>query len=159
MRSESVSLVEIANEIRAVITPLAEARGLAFTANFDDAPATFTPTPASCARCLLNLLGNAVKFTQVGGVTLTVERSPDTLTFVVADTGPGIPSGDRERIFEPFTQLEMEGGNHEGTGLGLAITKRMVALLDGAIRVDAIDGAGSVFVVSFPYRSDATPSA
>jgi signal transduction histidine kinase len=69
----------------------------------------------------------------------------------VTDTGPSIRPADRERIFEPFTQLEEgETRRHGGTGLGLAITKRLVALLNGAIRVEDRDGGGSTFVVTLP---------
>jgi signal transduction histidine kinase len=71
----------------------------------------------------------------------------------VTDTGPGIPPRDRERIFEPFTQLD-EGKTREygGTGLGLAITKRLIELLHGDIRVHARDGGGSTFIVALPYQ-------
>jgi len=102
---------------------------------------------------LLNLLGNAVKFTSVGAVTMTVVEFGDSLAFSVTDTGPGIRSDDYERIFEPFTQLDQTATpEHGGTGLGLAITKRLVALLDGVIRLEAKEGSGSTFVVTLPYR-------
>jgi signal transduction histidine kinase len=94
-----------------------------------------------------------VKFTRSGGVTLTVRQSEDSLTFTVEDTGPGIRLGDRERIFDAFTQLDERATREQGgTGLGLAITKRLVALLNGTIRVDARDGNGSSFVVTLPSR-------
>ena len=153
VHAEVVSLADIRDEVCGVIAPLAAERGLAFTVNFADAPAAFTTDPRKLRQVLLNLLGNAVKFTPLGAVTLTVVELGDSLAFSVTDTGPGIRSADRERIFEPFTQLDQTATReHGGTGLGLAITKRLVALLDGDIRVDAKEGTGSTFVVTLPSQ-------
>lgn len=146
-----VSLEELRDEIIAVISPLAEARGLLFVLNFLDAPATFITDPRKLRQVLLNLLGNAVKFTPSGGVTLTVAPAGDSLVFTVDDTGPGIRAADRERIFDPFTQLdETETREHGGTGLGLAITKRLVLLLDGVVRVQDNAGGGTSFSITLP---------
>jgi signal transduction histidine kinase len=152
VRAEVVAMDGLLNELHAVLMPLAEARGLTF-ATASAAPATFMADPVKLRQILLNLLANAVKFTSAGGVTLNVEERQGALVFSVADTGPGIQPEDRERIFDPFTRLQ-NGGVHEdgSTGLGLAITKRLVALLDGDIRVHGRDEGGSVFVVTLPYR-------
>ena len=84
-------------------------------------------------------------------------ESGETLAFTVDDTGPGIRSTDRERIFEAFTQLDATSTREQGgTGLGLTITKRLVALMDGTIRVDDREGGGSSFVVTLPFRRRAT---
>jgi len=157
VHEEVVSLEELRDEVCAIIAPLADARGLAFTANFADAPGEFTTDPGKLRQILLNLLGNAVKFTPTGSVTLTVRQSGDSLAFTVDDTGPGVHSGDRERIFEAFTQLDERATRAQGgTGLGLAITKRLVALINGTIRVDAREGNGSSFVVQLPSRRATT---
>ena len=152
VRTEVVSMDALVNELHAVIMPLAEARGLTFTTTVANAPARFIADSGKVRQILLNLLGNAVKFTRAGAVELSVARAHDDLVFSVTDTGPGIPPEDRERIFEPFTQLD-EGKTREygGTGLGLAITKRLVELLRGDIRAHARDGGGSTFVVALPY--------
>jgi signal transduction histidine kinase len=106
---------------------------------------------------LLNLLGNAVKFTPTCGVTLTVTGSGDSIVLMVEDTGPGIRSADRERVFEAFTQLDETATREQGgTGLGLAISKRLVSLLEGTIRVAPREGGGSSFVVTLPYRRGPT---
>ena len=153
VHEEVVSLDELRDEVCAVIAPLADARGLEFTANFANAPDQFTTDPRKLRQILLNLLGNAVKFTPTGGVALTVKESGDSVAFIVDDTGPGIPADDRERIFDPFTQLDETSTRKQGgTGLGLAITKRLVGLLDGTIGVDASEGNGSSFVVTLPAR-------
>ena len=153
VHDEVVSLEELRDEVSAVISPLAESRGLGFTLNFADAPVEFITDPRKLRQVLLNLLGNAVKFTPAGGITLTVAGLGDSLTFTVNDTGPGIKLGDRERIFEAFTQLDETATREQGgTGLGLAITKRLVGLLEGTIRVEAAEGRGSSFVVTLPTR-------
>jgi signal transduction histidine kinase len=153
IRTEVCEMDALVTELQAVITPLAEARGLTFTTKVANAPATFTADAAKVRQILINLLGNAVKFTPAGTVDLNVATSHDALVFTVTDTGPGIPPRDRERIFEPFTQLD-EGKTREygGTGLGLAITKRLIELLHGEIRVHARDGGGSTFIVALPYQ-------
>ena len=153
VRTEVCEMDALVNELQAVITPLAEARGLTFTTKVANAPATFTADAGKVRQILINLLGNAVKFTPAGTVDLNVATSHDALVFTVTDTGPGIPPRDRERIFEPFTQLD-EGKTREygGTGLVLAITKRLVELLHGEIRVHARDGGGSTFIVALPYQ-------
>ena len=151
VRTESVSMDALLDDLRAVITPLVESRGLTFTTRVATAPARFTTDSGKLRQILLNLLGNAVKFTPAGAIELSVAKPDGVLVFSVADTGSGIRPEDRERIFEPFTQLE-EGktAEHGGTGLGLAITKRLVELLRGHIRVEARDGGGSTFVVTLP---------
>ena len=148
-----VPMADIRDEVHAIIAPLAEERGLAFSADFSSAPAVIRSDPRKIRQILLNLLGNAVKFTSSGSVTLTVRASSDTVTFSVADTGPGIRTEDRERIFEPFTQLDASTARaHGGTGLGLAITRRLVGLLDGTISVDSAAGRGTTFTVALPLR-------
>jgi signal transduction histidine kinase len=153
VQTEVVSMDALFHELRVVIMPLAEARGLTLTTTVANAPARFTADPGKVRQILLNLLGNAVKFTPIGAVELSVEEVRGALVFSVTDTGPGIQPEDRERIFEPFTQLD-EGRTREygGTGLGLAITKRLVELLQGDIRAHARDGGGSTFVVALPYE-------
>jgi signal transduction histidine kinase len=153
VRTEVVSMDALLGELQAVIMPLAEARGLTFTTTVPSVVAPFTADPGKVRQILLNLLGNAVKFTPAGAVELSVVKLRDALVFSVTDTGPGIRPEDRERIFEPFTQLDAgETREYGGTGLGLAITKRLVELLHGDIHTHARDGGGSVFVVALPYQ-------
>ncbi len=103
-------------------------------------------------QVLLNLLGNAIKFTEKGSVTLKVgyhgaATGQKKLRFQVEDTGRGIPADKLEEIFLPFQQLHVPGQQVEGTGLGLAITKNLVHLMGGEIRVHAIPDRGSTFWV------------
>jgi len=103
-------------------------------------------------QVLINLLGNALKFTQVGQVSLDIEPVPGTrvgeqatLRFSVRDSGPGVREADRERIFEPFEQAGDSRSRAQGTGLGLAISRQLVRLMGGDIHLDSREGEGSCF--------------
>jgi signal transduction histidine kinase len=107
-------------------------------------------------QVLLNLLGNAVKFTREGSVTFhATARSvaPDRceMCFLIEDSGPGIEAGDLQRIFEPFERVNADA-RVEGTGLGLPIAKRLVTVMGGQIEVTSTPGRGSTFVVSLPLE-------
>ena len=109
---------------------------------------------AKLRQVLVNLLGNAVKFTERGTVTLRLDTTPDPdepqLLIEVADTGPGIAPEDRARIFEPFVQAGQ--ADHQGTGLGLAIARQYVQLMGGRIGVTGQPGRGSCFRVELPVE-------
>ena len=101
-------------------------------------------------QVLLNLLGNAIKFTQVGGVVLRVGvksavRETHVLIFAVEDTGPGIASNELESLFEPFVQTETGRKSQQGTGLGLPISRKFVQLMGGDITVSSTRGQGTIF--------------
>ena len=105
-------------------------------------------------QVIFNLLSNAVKFTPAGGsVDVTAARVNGEVQVSVADTGPGIAPGDRERIFEEFRQTELGVEQREGTGLGLTLSKRFVELHGGRIWVDSELGRGSTFVFTLPART------
>jgi len=100
-----------------------------------------------------NLVNNAIKYTHVGGVTITLERDNDFAIIKVSDTGIGIPEEKFEYIFEEFRQVsEGVGRGFEGSGLGLTITKRFVELMKGSIYVESKIGEGSVFTVKLPVN-------
>jgi signal transduction histidine kinase len=105
-------------------------------------------------QVLLNLLGNALKFTEKGGVVLRVERQGTDVCFSVTDTGIGVPAGDRERIFESFQQGNSgQSGKYQGTGLGLSISRRLVEMHGGRIWVKSVPGEGSTFTFIIPQRA------
>ena len=104
-------------------------------------------------QVLINLLGNAVKFTEEGAVALDVRQTPAGLVFAISDTGPGIPAAFQARIFEPFAQADASlTRRHGGTGLGLAIAKRLADLMAGTLEVAARPGGGSIFLFTVPLQ-------
>jgi PAS domain S-box-containing protein len=104
-------------------------------------------------QVLSNLLANAVKFTEQGGVTLTASRTAKGLTFTVADTGIGIPAEQMQSIFEKFAQADPSVSRRfGGTGLGLAICRELALLMGGEVRVESTLGKGSRFIVEVPMR-------
>ncbi|MCB1637077.1 MAG: hypothetical protein KDI51_20990, partial [Xanthomonadales bacterium] len=118
-------------------------------------PATINADPGRLRQVLLNLLGNAIKFTDTGGVSMTVglggTSEQPAITFRIADSGPGLRAEDMERIFEEFEQADGSSTReHGGAGLGLSISKRIVDAMGGTIAVDSTVGEGSVFRVEIP---------
>lgn len=113
-------------------------------------------------QILLNLVGNAVKFTERGGIGIRVEREDGAIAITVADTGPGIPQERLQAIFEEFEQADQSAARrHDGTGLGLAIVRRLVALMGGEVTVASELGHGSTFKVVLPLTEaeDSQPSS
>jgi two-component system, sensor histidine kinase and response regulator len=107
------------------------------------------------SRTLVNLIGNAIKFTRAGTVTITVSQDGESIRFAVRDTGDGIPSESFERIFEKFGQLD---SRRVGTGLGLAFCKLAVEAHGGRIHVESKPGAGSTFSFTIPITPGRIPS-
>ncbi len=107
---------------------------------------------ARLRQMLVNLIGNAIKFTEQGGVTLRLgvkDNARKHLLLEVEDTGPGISPEDQRRLFEPFVQLQ-ESAAQRGTGLGLTITRQFAQLMGGSLRVDSVVGRGSTFRLELP---------
>ena len=105
-------------------------------------------------QVLLNLLGNAIKFTETGSVRVVVERQGSDLRVSVRDTGIGVPPEDTERIFESFQQGNSGmSGKYQGTGLGLSISRRLVEMHGGRIWVKSTAGQGSIFTFTIPQRA------
>lgn len=102
-------------------------------------------------RVLVNLLENAAKYSPAGlPIDLRIRREGATITLAVMDRGPGVPEGDRERIFEPFQRLHNTPSDTGGTGLGLSIARGLAATLGGRVRYEPREGGGSVFLFELP---------
>lgn len=137
-----------------VITPIAKGKNIDIEVQTSgDLPQMVRGDPGRLLQILLNLLGNAVKFTPVQGrVLLLIKRVSETMIrFEVSDTGPGVPEKIRDRLFQPFSQADSSTARkYGGTGLGLSICKRLVDLMKGQIGLECQHGVGSTFWFELP---------
>lgn len=135
----------------AVIEPLARQKRLAFVVSVPNTAIRMTSDVDKVRQILVNLAGNAVKFTDAGEVRLELEQRNGEVVFTVRDTGIGIPRSDLERLFRPFAQLDTGlTRRHGGTGLGLFIARGLAELLGGRIEVQSEPMAGSTFTLTLP---------
>lgn len=145
-------LNEIALEVAAVIQPLAAQKALAFETLPCERKEAVLTDAGKVRQILINLAGNAVKFTDRGSVRLSLEPKDGEVWIRVEDTGPGIPASARARLFRPFEQLESGPSRaHSGTGLGLYLSGRYAELLGGRIEVESEVGRGSIFTLVLPH--------
>lgn len=151
---------ELANDVLRIHQPVAQRKGVALLLKLaPDLPATMRGVPSRLKQVLHNLVGNAVKFTDQGQVTLQIESlsrpgQPLNARFSVIDTGIGMEQDTLKRIFTPFTQAdETISRRYGGTGLGLAICQRLTELMGGAITVESRPGAGSCFTVTLAMKT------
>jgi signal transduction histidine kinase len=153
-----VDLRDVVREAESLVAPAAAEKGLALEVQLPEEPILVETDPERVRRILVNLAGNAVKFTREGRVTLSLRSEGDWITLRVEDTGPGIAEEDMEKIFEPFWQADPSTTRAAGgTGLGLAITRRMVDLLGGQIQVTAKLETGTSVLVRLP-SGDRSPN-
>ncbi|UNK50759.1 ATP-binding protein [Lysobacter sp. S4-A87] len=157
------ALHEVVDEAASLMAPLARQRGLAFNADIGTgAPAGLRGDANRVCQILLNLLGNAIKFTEKGSVSLRVSAlSPQGVRFEVADTGPGISEEQLVRLFRRFEQAEgvRTAARYGGSGLGLAICQELAEAMGGSIRVESTPGEGARFIVDLPLAEAVAPSA
>lgn len=144
-------LVQTLREALESVGPLAAQKGLALEARFAVNALEWMGDRRRVSQVLLNLLGNAVKFTEKGTVTLELALEDSRAQIAVRDTGPGIAESDIPRLFREFVQLDSGlARRSEGTGLGLALSRRLARLMDGNITVESRLGHGSAFTFSLP---------
>jgi signal transduction histidine kinase len=150
---EDYSLPDVVRGVVAATEPLAAAKGLKFSATVADGMPTARGDARRVSQVLLNLVGNAVKFTEAGEVEIRASAEGGRFLLSVRDTGPGIAEADQQRIFDEFQQIDNSNTRKQGgTGLGLAISKRMVEMQGGTIAVDSAPGHGSTFRVVLPVE-------
>ncbi|HKR65835.1 MAG TPA: ATP-binding protein, partial [Thermoanaerobaculia bacterium] len=155
------SLQSMLRGVESMMRARADKAGLALVTRIDgELPEAVTGDEGKLRQVLVNLLGNAVKFTERGTVTLRVAWRDDRARFEVEDTGHGIAASELDSLFEAFVQTETGRKSKEGTGLGLVITREIVRLMDGDIAVRSTPGAGTTFSfdVALP-RAAALPQA
>ncbi len=145
-----VDLVELTREVAAIVEPLAAGKRLRFTAP-EPPPGEVTTDGRKLRQILINLLGNAVKFTDHGEVSFSVDREGDEILFRVADTGVGIAPEHLEQIWEPFRQVQNPMTRTAGgTGLGLSVSRHLALLLGAELTVESVPGQGSSFALRLP---------
>jgi signal transduction histidine kinase len=150
-----VDIDELLETVVSMAEPLAERKGLRFENQHEAAGLHMQTDPMKLRQVLLNLIANAVKYTDNGTVSLATDASNGVVNFVVNDTGVGVDGQHLEKIFEPFWQVEHTTTRRAGgTGLGLAVTRQFVDLLGGKITVKSELGVGSSFCVSIPRGAE-----
>ncbi|MBO9707299.1 MAG: response regulator [Caulobacter sp.] len=158
VRPEAVPLQRLTRDLRQLFEPVARERGLDFEIQIaEGCPAVIETDRQRLEQVLKNLLSNAFKFTQTGGVRLKIALyGHDDIAFAVTDTGIGIAREQQESIFEAFRQADGTiSRKYGGTGLGLSISRELSRLLGGKIGLESVPGQGSTFTVTVPQAYDA----
>jgi two-component system, sensor histidine kinase and response regulator len=148
--SEPFDACALVDEVATSVAVQVKERGLTFTAETPAGPLSLSSDERMVRQILLNLVSNALKFTDRGSVTVEVTASPDSMVFAVRDTGRGISPEHLAHIFDEFWQVPDTDATHRGTGLGLAISSKMAALLGGDLTVESSLGEGSTFRLTVP---------
>ncbi len=158
LHRENLNLLEIIENALDVVRPLINQKKLALTLELPPRLELISCDRTRIRQVILNLLSNAARFTDQGGITVRVSDQPEQVTLMVKDTGPGISAEDMERIFEPFFQgSEQVWREKGGSGLGLTISKQFVELHGGHIWLESQVGAGTTFFVSLPRLEPLAP--
>ncbi len=152
VRLDDLDAIAVTKEAIIAVEPLVSRKQLSLTSEFAAASIPIRTDAVKLRQILINLLGNAVKFTQRGAITVNVSLASDeTVAFAIKDTGPGIAPYDLNRIFDAFTQASGSlSRSHEGTGLGLSVSRELTRLLGGDLVVTSELGVGSVFTAILP---------
>ena len=162
-----IEVATLAREVTAILEPLARQNGNQWRLECPPDLGTLRTDPVKLRQILFNLLSNAVKFTENGTVTLKIERHAGNLpghggtgaelTLKVIDTGIGIHPRDRDKLFQPFGQIDPGGQSRfDGTGLGLVVSQELCQAMGGEIRVESTPGKGSAFTVHLPIHDPAS---
>jgi len=150
---DDYSVAELVGSVRTAMRSLAEEKGLTFLTEVADDLPTARGDSGRLTQCLMNLTGNALKFTRVGEVRIGASRDGDAIVYRVSDTGIGIPEQEIDNVFGEFRQVDATVTREfGGTGLGLSITKKFIEMHGGRIWVESWLGLGSTFFFSVPLR-------
>lgn len=151
LRERSFDLFELLDELAAMMAPLAAEKGLSFATLLEpDVPQMVRADDVCFRQILINLLGNAVKFTEEGSIRLYLTYNDGRLVATVSDTGPGISVDDQERVFRAFERGTDRNAARTGAGLGLTITLQLAKLMRGEISLDSLPGQGCTVSVHVP---------
>jgi signal transduction histidine kinase len=153
LRYEEIDISQLANDVKATAMPLAQEKKLFLHLDIDEEVQPVQGDRTRLRQILWNIVGNAIKFTEKGSVTISVQAQEHHVLCSVRDTGIGIKEEHIDTVFEQFRQID--GGLNRvagGTGLGMPITKKLVELHDGDIWVESVYGQGSTFLFTIPYK-------
>ena len=146
-----VQVRTVLEDAAALVAPLVDDRGLVLTVDLTDCPQSVRTDEQKLRQILVNLLSNATKFTETGGISLSACRCRRQMLFHVRDTGIGIPHHHLQQIFEPFWQVDQRANRRVGgTGLGLTVSRRLAQLIGGDLSVESHVGRGSTFTLQLP---------
>ena len=154
VKSAETNVGEVVRDVAAVMEGMAGQRGIALAIDLPEQPIIVETDPDKLRQIVMNLTGNAVKYTDKGGVSLRAEHVATGMQLRVRDTGRGIAKEHLGRIYDPFWQVE--GGERkraDGAGLGLSVVRKLIDLLGGEIDVDSEVGVGTTFTVRLPARA------
>jgi signal transduction histidine kinase len=147
------SMAEVVSSVISAVESLADAKQLALKMDVQPGLPAGEGDERRIAQALLNLAGNAIKFTDAGEVEISASAQNGSFTIAVRDSGPGINIADQSKIFEEFQQGDSSSTRKKGgTGLGLTITKRIVEMHGGRIWIESAPGCGSTFLFTLPVR-------
>ncbi|MEZ8832384.1 ATP-binding protein [Vibrio cyclitrophicus] len=151
---KTFALDDLRNTIQSIFTNRAIEKQLEFNISVSsNVPTHFNGDLERITQLFVNLIGNAIKFTEEGHVNVGIEWNNSQFVFSVEDTGVGIAESAHKTLFEPFTQADNSSSrNYEGTGLGLAICRKLVALMNGHISVSSVVEVGTTFTISIPLK-------
>ena len=152
IRPEPTDVGALIHDVTTLLMPMAGAKQLQLSVEIEPrCQRLFIVDPDRLRQCLMNLIGNAIKFTEKGGIEVRLHSELDHLDISVTDTGIGIPLEAQARVFSAFEQVEDNYTRRfNGTGLGLAITSQLIKLMSGSIALSSTPGEGSKFTISLP---------
>ncbi len=157
--TQAIAPVELARQVVRQLEPLAGAKGLILSVEPGVAQGAVMADPGRTRQILLNLVGNAVRYTGRGSITVRVlPAAPDRLRFEVADTGPGLDPEELRLAFEPFKRIARTGAGVPGAGLGLSLSRRLARLMGGELDAESRPGIGSRFRLELPFDAQASTS-
>jgi signal transduction histidine kinase len=157
---ESVNISDIVNQTTALLQQQAISKGISLDIQLPNSPAIITTDPLKVRQILLNVIGNAIKFTEHGSVTVQLRVDAASVVCVVTDTGPGIPEAMHQLVFEPFVQADQSITRAKGgTGLGLALSRSLAELLGGDLTLQRSDRTGSQFLLILPLHAQPSGDA
>lgn len=153
LRYEEVDITQLANDVMATAAPLAQEKKLFLNLDIDEEVKPVIADRTRLRQVMWNIVGNAIKFTEKGSVTISVQAQPNHVLCSIRDTGIGVKEENVAAVFEQFRQID--GGLNRaagGTGLGMPITKKLVELHGGEIWLESVYGQGTTFLFTIPYE-------